>query len=134
MILMLSITNSASQFYQHTFSSCTLPIFLLNVLKTTELSVAFSCITKTNCQNVLSAISLKTKNNTHGFLDDVQGFLAMLRSYQATYEDTESEDTDTCSLWLTSGTTGMPKLVMKSHRSFTDACVVEGRLHISPLI
>ena len=54
----------------------------------------------------------------------------MLRSYQAIYEDTGSEDTDTCSLWLTSGTTGMPKLVMKSHRSFTDACVVEGKRFI----
>ncbi|KAK3785477.1 hypothetical protein RRG08_048613 [Elysia crispata] len=60
--------------------------------------------------------------------NDVQGFLVMLRAYRKTYEDTESEETDTSSLWLTSGTTGMPKLVMKSHRNFTDACVIEDGL------
>ena len=50
----------------------------------------------------------------------------MLRAYKETYVDTESKDTDTCSLWLTSGTTEMPKLVMKSHRSVAEASVIEG--------
>ncbi|GFS05056.1 acyl-CoA synthetase [Elysia marginata] len=77
--------------------------------------------TMPNLKNVFIA-NRRDKNN------DVPDFLEMLRSYRSTYEDTESKDTDTCSLWLTSGTTGMPKLVMKSHRSFTDACVVEDGL------
>ncbi|GFN74996.1 long-chain-fatty-acid--coa ligase, partial [Plakobranchus ocellatus] len=57
--------------------------------------------------------------------NDVQGFLAMLRTYPESFEDTESEDTDTCSMWLTSGTTGMPKLAMKSHKSLAIASVIE---------
>ncbi|RUS73774.1 hypothetical protein EGW08_018467 [Elysia chlorotica] len=66
--------------------------------------------------------------NKNTLQDDVLDFLDMLRAYKDTYEDRESDETDTCSLWLTSGTTGMPKLVMKSHINFTDACVIEDGL------
>lgn len=44
----------------------------------------------------------------------------MLKSYSKSYVDTDVTETDLANVLSTSGTTGIPKLVMRTHRSYIE--------------